>query len=269
MITAEHNQFPIVHDDRMTASAHRHLARRLGHMPHGRFQIEVHNSLAVKLVLRVIRTVPVTATAKHIHPIVEHGRRVKVTIAGRFTARLDKRPRHRLQIQTVDVPRKLINLLLEATKYVHAMADHARRMAIAHSGHATVHRWLHPAQSARVKRKQHVAAHLIVATAPNVHQVLVQHRRVAVPLERHLRIDPAAFQRVRLHLRPAQRVRVQHLHVDRVQRTIVLAAAVAPERENQVVDHDGGVVDATRAALDVGDPVHFMGGGSACGGTEI
>lgn len=259
VVAAEHHQTAAILERRMTAPPHRNRAGRLRRMPLACPQVQVHDLRTVDLLLRVKRTVPIAAAAKHVHAIVENRGRVEVPIAGRRLGGRQKRPRHRHQVQAVHVARELIDLLLEAAEDVHELVDDARRMAIANARNATGNLRLRPGVRARIEAEQNVAAHIVVAAAPHVHVVSVRNGGVTVSLERNLWVfEQAAGGAIgaRRHQGPAQRLRVQHMDVDGLNRAIVLAAAVAAERVDAVADDDGRVVDATRSAFESGDPVH-------------
>lgn len=206
----------------------------------------------------MVRTVPIAAAAKHIHPIVQHRCRVEVAIARRQTAGRHKCPFHCLQIQAVHIARELIDFLLEAAEYVHGIANNARRMAIPNARYRTGHLGFRPRMRVRIEAEQNVTADVIVAAAPHVHIVLVRDRRMAVTLKWHFRIAKqiAGFVAARRHQRPAQRLRVQHMHVDRFDGVIVFVAAITAERVDLITDHAGRMIDASRTAFDAGNPLH-------------
>lgn len=259
VVAAENVDQVVVDERRVAPAAHRDRAQRARHVPLVRRQVQVDDLRVVDLLLRVVGAVAVAAPPEDVHSVVEYRRRMEVPVARRGARRADERPVHRLQVEAVHVAGELVDLLLEAAEDVHEAVDDAGGVAVARAGDAPRHLRLGPLQRLRVEAEQDIALGLVVSAAPQVDLVPVRDRRVAVALERHLRVLQRSGGLVPplRHLEPPQVLCVQDVHVDRDHRAVVLVQAVAPERVNVVVDGDRRVIDPPRPSLQVRQPKHI------------
>lgn len=74
----------------------------------------------------------------------------------RSNSRVNEAPFHRLQIQAVNIARKLINHLLEPSKNVHSWADDAGGVTVARSRQTSADLRRFPFKGSRIKTKQNI-----------------------------------------------------------------------------------------------------------------
>lgn len=243
----------------VAASTHWHLASGEGAMPHLRLHVQIDNFVAIGLLLAMVRTMLVAAPAKDIHALllVCNGC-MKISIRRRHTERLHITPFHRLQIERMHIAAELVYLVHKSAKDIHAIADDTRRMAIARARQAATDRWTCPARRLRIEAVEYIAQMLVVAAAPNVDALLVGDHSVAITLERHQRI----LQRIAIvvallrHQSPAHRVHVQHMHIDGLIESVIVACAIAAKAIDELANANGCMIDPLWSTIQMHRPQH-------------
>lgn len=117
--------------------------------------------------------------------------------------------------------------------------------------------WRCPTVPQRIETKQDSTGGMIVPATPYVDLVVVDDRRMAVPLVRQYIVVLEIRQIAHRMLDPSECRCVEHMHVHRRVLPRVLSGAVATEGVDLVADSNGRMINSFRTAGYMRYPMHY------------